>query len=149
MHLIPSDFFPAYAHPDEAKAAFSIFDKDRNESITRAEIKTTIMKVYKERRFLARSLRDVGAALVALDMIMLLFVLVIVFISALYDLSFTLRYCALMRKLFLLKFPCPSSSFPSGALSSSPMLHITLMICDLDSKMLTSFYSVLVNFPSL
>ena len=43
----------------------------RQGRITRAEIKTTIMKVYKERRFLARSLRDVSEALTTLVFILL------------------------------------------------------------------------------
>lgn len=81
-YLIPSDFYPAYPKKEDAKEAFRIFDKDDNENITRAEIKTTIMKVYKERRFLARSLRDVGAALKTLDMIMLMAMMVVLFFSA-------------------------------------------------------------------
>ncbi|KAF8305933.1 hypothetical protein DL93DRAFT_2181438 [Clavulina sp. PMI_390] len=82
-HLIPSDFYPAYPRQEDAKEAFQIFDKDGNENITRAEIKTTIMKVYKERRFLARSLKDVGAALVTLDWIMLAAATVMLFFIAL------------------------------------------------------------------
>lgn len=58
-HLIPSDFFPAYATPEEARAAFKVFDKDGNDDITRAEIKTVLVKVYRERRFLSRSMKSV------------------------------------------------------------------------------------------
>ena len=41
------------------------------------------MKVYKERRFLSRSMRDVGAALKTLDQILLLFAFVILFFISL------------------------------------------------------------------
>jgi hypothetical protein len=59
-YLIPSDFFPAYPTPDEARAAFKVFDKDGNDDITRAEIKTMVVKVYRERRFLSRSMKYVS-----------------------------------------------------------------------------------------
>lgn len=51
--------------------------------ITRAEIKTTVLKTYRERRFLSRSMRDVGAALRTLDQILLFFALVILFFISL------------------------------------------------------------------
>ncbi len=82
-HLIPSDFYPAYRTQAEAKEAFKIFDRDGNEDITRAEIKTTIMMIYKERRFLARSLRDVDHALSSLDMILMMFFAIVLFFSKL------------------------------------------------------------------
>ncbi|KAG8928018.1 hypothetical protein FRC01_006573, partial [Tulasnella sp. 417] len=82
QYLIPSDFYPAYATADEARDAFRVFDKDDNGDITRAEIKTAVMKVYKERRFLARSLRDVGAAVQTLDRLMLcVFLIILIFIA--------------------------------------------------------------------
>jgi len=76
-YLVPSDLDPAFATQDEAKEAFRVFDKDNNGDISRAEIKSTLLRVYKERRFLSRSMRDVGAALKTLDQILLLFALVI------------------------------------------------------------------------
>lgn len=82
-YLLPSDFHPAFAKPAEAETAFRVFDKDNNGDISRAEIKTTLLKVYKERRFLARSMRDVGAALKTLDQIMLFFAMVILFFISL------------------------------------------------------------------
>ncbi|KAF8343007.1 uncharacterized protein EI90DRAFT_3143512 [Cantharellus anzutake] len=82
-HLIPSDFYPAYGTHEAAKEAFKIFDKDGNGDITRAEIKTTILKIYKERRFLARSLRDVDHALSSLDIIMMVFFTMVLFFISL------------------------------------------------------------------
>lgn len=82
-YLIPSDFYPAFASREEAQNAFRVFDKDNNGDISRAEIKTTLLKVYKERRFLSRSMRDVSVALQTLDKILLFFALVILFFISL------------------------------------------------------------------
>ncbi|KAF8608249.1 hypothetical protein BDV93DRAFT_519301 [Ceratobasidium sp. AG-I] len=82
-YLIPADFFPAYATPDEARAAFRVFDKDGNDDITRAEIKTTVVKVYRERRSLSRSMRDISAAISTLDRILLFFAAIVLFFISL------------------------------------------------------------------
>ncbi|KAL0948986.1 hypothetical protein HGRIS_009085 [Hohenbuehelia grisea] len=82
-YLLPSDFYPAFPSTDAAEAAFRVFDKDNNGDISRAEIKSTLVKVYKERRFLSRSMRDVGAALTTLDHILLFFALVVLFFISL------------------------------------------------------------------
>lgn len=81
--LIPSDFYPAFSTKEEAEAAFRVFDKDNNGDISRQEIKGTLLKVYKERRFLSKSMRDVGAALKTLDRILLFFAFVILFFISL------------------------------------------------------------------
>lgn len=81
--LIPSDFYPAFSSREEAEKAFRVFDKDNNGDISRAEIKTTVMKIYKERRFLSRSMRDVSVALKTLDQILLFFAMVILFFISL------------------------------------------------------------------
>ncbi|KAG8707925.1 hypothetical protein FRC09_001538, partial [Ceratobasidium sp. 395] len=82
-YLIPADFFPAYSSPDDARTAFRVFDKDGNDDITRAEIKTVVVKVYRERRFLSRSMRDISAAIQTLDRILLFFAAVILFFISL------------------------------------------------------------------
>ncbi|KXN86319.1 Mechanosensitive ion channel protein 5 [Leucoagaricus sp. SymC.cos] len=82
-YLIPSDFYPAFPTEDAAKEAFRVFDKDDNGDISRAEIKTTLLKGYKERRFLSRSMRDVGEALKTLHRIILFFAAVILFFISL------------------------------------------------------------------
>ena len=82
-YLTPTDFQPAFPVQTEAEAAFRVFDKDNNGDISRAEIKTTLLKVYKEQRFLSRSMRDVGVALKTLDHILLFFAFVIVFFISL------------------------------------------------------------------
>jgi hypothetical protein len=81
--LIPSDFYPAFPTHADAEAGFRVFDKDDNGDISRSEIKSTLLKVYRERRFLSRSMRDVGVALKTLDHILLFFALAILFFISL------------------------------------------------------------------
>lgn len=82
-YLIPTDLVPAFGGKlEEAKKAFAVFDTDNNGDLSRAEIKTTLLKVYKERRFLSRSMRDVGEALKTLDgMLLFMAFLILFFIS--------------------------------------------------------------------
>ncbi|KAL1687954.1 Mechanosensitive ion channel-domain-containing protein [Schizophyllum commune] len=82
-YLLPEDFNPAFSSPEEAQKAFRVFDKDNNGDLSRAEIKQTLVKVYKERRFLSRSMRDVGSALKTLDKILLFFAFVVLFFISL------------------------------------------------------------------
>ncbi|KAK0453264.1 Mechanosensitive ion channel-domain-containing protein [Armillaria borealis] len=82
-YLLPEDFYPAFSTREQAEKAFRLFDKDNNGDISRGEIKSTLVKVYKERRFLARSMRDVGAALKTLDHILLFFAMVVLFFISL------------------------------------------------------------------
>ena len=81
--LIASDFHPAYSSHEEAEVAFKIFDKDGNGYISRGEMKTFVLKIYKERRFLSRSLRDVGSALKTLDKMMIVFGMIVLFFISL------------------------------------------------------------------
>ena len=81
-YLIAADFYQAFLDHASAEAAFHVFDKDNHGDISRAELKTAVLKVYKERRFLSRSMRDVGEALKTLDrMLMFLAAVILVFIG--------------------------------------------------------------------
>ncbi|KAH7888056.1 Mechanosensitive ion channel-domain-containing protein [Phlebopus sp. FC_14] len=82
-HLVPADFYPAFPTQEDAHEAFRFFDRDNNEDISRAEIKATLLRIYRERRLLSRSMRDVGAALKSLNQILLFFALVILFFISL------------------------------------------------------------------
>ncbi|KAI0771961.1 Mechanosensitive ion channel-domain-containing protein [Trametes elegans] len=82
-YLTAVDFVPAFGTLEEAKKAFAVFDADNNGDLSRAEVKTTLMKVYKERRFLSRSMRDVGQALKTLDHMLLVLALIILFFISL------------------------------------------------------------------
>lgn len=121
-YLIPSDFYPAFPTEAEAEQAFRVFDTDNNGDLSRAEIKTTLMKVYKERRFLSRSMRDVSVALKSLDQILLFFALVILFFISLSVFnvnvgdSLTSVYSLGIGLSFIFKNACSSSpSYPAQA----------------------------------
>lgn len=82
-YLIPSDFSPAFPSAEEAKDAFMVFDRDGNGDISQSEIKNTVLKTYKERRFLARSMHDVNHAVGQLDFILMIIACVIIIFEAL------------------------------------------------------------------
>ena len=86
-YVSPRDFYPAFPTAPEAEAAFTVFDKDNNGDISRAAIRTTLLKVYKRRRFLSWSMRHVGQALTTLDSVLLLIALSILFFISLSGLS--------------------------------------------------------------
>jgi len=81
--LIPADFYPAFPDHSTAEEAFKVLDKDHNGDLSRAEMKTAMLRIYKERRFLSRSMRDVGEALKSLDRMLMFFAGVIVFFISL------------------------------------------------------------------
>lgn len=81
-YLTKEDLYPAYPNPEEAEEAFRIFDADNNGDVNRGEIKTTLVRVYRERRAMSKSMRDVSQALRTLNQILLFFAMVILlFIS--------------------------------------------------------------------
>ncbi|EJD01268.1 uncharacterized protein FOMMEDRAFT_110956 [Fomitiporia mediterranea MF3/22] len=82
-YLVPEDLYPAYPSSDEALAAFRVFDIDHNGDIARVEIKRVVVRTYRERRFLSRSMRDVGEALRSLNQVLLAFALIILFFISL------------------------------------------------------------------
>jgi len=82
-YLLPSDFYPAFPDTTTAETAFRVFDGDNNGDVSPPEVKSTLVKVYKERRFLSRSMRDVSAALKTLNQLILLFAMVILFFISL------------------------------------------------------------------
>ncbi|KAF7301275.1 EF-hand domain-containing protein [Mycena indigotica] len=117
-YLLPIDFRPPFADQEAADAAFRVFDKDNNGDLSRAEIKTTLVKVYKERRFLARSMRDVNAALKTLDYILIFFALGVQFFISLsvfgvnITSSLTSVYSLIVAASFIFK-SAASSAFDS------------------------------------
>ncbi|KAJ3273643.1 hypothetical protein HDV01_004252 [Terramyces sp. JEL0728] len=60
-------FFAYFDKEDEAKTAFALFDRDGNGSINQTELKWSILRIYRERRNLMKSLRDLSSALGTLN----------------------------------------------------------------------------------
>lgn len=60
-------FFPTSKSCDQA---FRLFDKDGNGTITKKEMKSSILYIYRERRNLFKSLRDLSEALGRLNLIL-------------------------------------------------------------------------------
>lgn len=81
-YLILSDFEPAYAMAAEAKDAFSVFDRDGNGDISQAEIKNTVMTIYKERRHLMKAIGDTNHAVAQLDFILFIIACVVIMFEA-------------------------------------------------------------------
>ncbi|KAG0085023.1 hypothetical protein BGZ92_009352 [Podila epicladia] len=75
--LVVEDFYPYFETEEEAREAFAIFDKDGNGDISKREMKEKIFYVYKERKDLHTSLRDLSQAVGKLDIIFLTIVTVV------------------------------------------------------------------------
>ncbi|KAF9941281.1 hypothetical protein BGZ65_004307 [Modicella reniformis] len=75
--LVVQDFCPYFDTEEEAQVAFTLFDKDGNGDISKSEMKEKIFYVYKERKDLHTSLRDLSQAVGKLDIIFLTIVAVI------------------------------------------------------------------------
>ncbi|KAF9094741.1 hypothetical protein BGX23_001664 [Mortierella sp. AD031] len=75
--LVVENFYPYFDTQEEARTAFAIFDKDGNGDISKSEMKEKIFYVYKERKDLHTSLRDLSQAVGKLDVIFLTIVAVV------------------------------------------------------------------------
>ncbi|KAF9203733.1 hypothetical protein BGZ49_006114 [Haplosporangium sp. Z 27] len=75
--LVLEDFYPYFDTEEEARAAFTIFDKDGNGDISKSEMKEKIFYVYKERKDLHTSLRDLSQAVGKLNVIFLTIMFII------------------------------------------------------------------------
>ncbi|TBU30708.1 Mechanosensitive ion channel-domain-containing protein [Dichomitus squalens] len=83
-YLIVEDFYPYFPTPGDARAAFALFDKDGNGDISKREMREAVRRIYRERKALTASLKDVGSAVGKLDAVMLSVVaLIFIFICLL------------------------------------------------------------------
>ncbi|KAL4264922.1 EF-hand domain-containing protein [Pleurotus pulmonarius] len=82
-HLVVDDFIPYFRSEEEAKAAFVLFDKDGNGDITKKEMREAVQRIYRERKALTASLKDVGSIVAKLDAVLLCIALLIILFAAL------------------------------------------------------------------
>ncbi|OBZ66486.1 hypothetical protein A0H81_13558 [Grifola frondosa] len=76
-HLVVDDFVPYFPTVADAHSAFALFDKDGNGDITRKEMREAVRRIYRERKALTASLKDVGSAVAKLDAVLLAVTLLI------------------------------------------------------------------------
>lgn len=69
-YLIVEDFYPYFRSTAEATAAFAVFDKDNNGDITKKEMREAVQRIYRERKALVASLKDVSSAVAKLDAVL-------------------------------------------------------------------------------
>jgi len=70
-HLVVDDFVPYFRSTSEAHAAFALFDIDGNGDISKKEMRDAVQRIYRERKSLIASLKDVGSAVAKLDAVLL------------------------------------------------------------------------------
>ncbi|KAJ7077903.1 Mechanosensitive ion channel-domain-containing protein [Mycena belliarum] len=77
-HLIVQDFYPYFHSTAEAAEAFALFDKDSNGDISKKEMREAVARIYRERKALAASLKDVGSAIAKLDAVLIAVALILI-----------------------------------------------------------------------
>lgn len=70
-HLIVEDFQPYFRTEADAKVAFAQFDKDNNGDISKKEMREAVQRIYRERKALSASLKDMSSAVSKLDAVMI------------------------------------------------------------------------------
>jgi hypothetical protein len=70
-HLVKGDFEEFFASDEEAKQAFDVFDRDKNGDVTKRELRNGTLEIFRERKNLAASLRDLSQASGKLDNILM------------------------------------------------------------------------------
>uniref|UniRef100_V5E9X0 EF-hand domain-containing protein n=1 Tax=Kalmanozyma brasiliensis (strain GHG001) TaxID=1365824 RepID=V5E9X0_KALBG len=79
--LVAEDFVPYFKSEEEAREAFNVFDADRNGDISKEEMREAVQRIYRERRSLVTSLKDMSSAISKLDgVLMFLGVIVVIFL---------------------------------------------------------------------
>ncbi|CAE6403951.1 unnamed protein product [Rhizoctonia solani] len=84
--LTVEDFYPFFKTEEDAQTAFNLFDKDGNGDISKKEMREAVQRIYRERKALTASLKDMSAAvgkldgvLIALALIIILFICLLIF----------------------------------------------------------------------
>ncbi|KAI8079990.1 uncharacterized protein BX664DRAFT_303154 [Halteromyces radiatus] len=76
-YMVEADLYPYFRTQEEAAAAFRLFDIDGNGDISKRELRSGCIRIYRERKNLARSMRDLSQATGKMDIILMVIFLVI------------------------------------------------------------------------
>ncbi|KAI9285430.1 hypothetical protein BC943DRAFT_277720 [Umbelopsis sp. AD052] len=69
--LFKEDFADFFITTEEADKAFQLFDRDKNGNISKRELRNGTIEIFKERKHLSASLRDLSQASGKLDIILM------------------------------------------------------------------------------
>ncbi|KAI9026412.1 hypothetical protein CLU79DRAFT_789018 [Phycomyces nitens] len=70
-YIVESDLLPLFETRQQAIEAFEMFDRDGNGDISKRELRSGCIRIYRERKNLARSVRDLSQATGKLNIILL------------------------------------------------------------------------------
>ncbi|KAG8682823.1 hypothetical protein FRC11_014348, partial [Ceratobasidium sp. 423] len=76
--LTVEDFFPFFKTEEDAHHAFVLFDKDGNGDISKKEMREAVQRIYRERKALTASLKDMSAVVSKLDGVLITLALVLI-----------------------------------------------------------------------
>jgi len=82
--LLPADLNPAFPTPEDAEAAFLVFDRDLNGDVSQEELEAFVDEVHREKKAIAASVKDLDSVITKLDrvfFVIIFLISVIVFIS--------------------------------------------------------------------
>ena len=75
--IVEADLYPFFRTTKEATFAFSLFDTDGNGDISKRELRSGCIRIYRERKNLTRSMRDLSQATGKLDIILMIIFVII------------------------------------------------------------------------
>ncbi|KAF7732833.1 hypothetical protein EC973_000109 [Apophysomyces ossiformis] len=75
--IVEADLYPFFNTHEEAAEAFRLFDLDGNKDVSKRELRSGCIRIYRERKNLARSMRDLSQATGKLDIILMVVFVVI------------------------------------------------------------------------
>ncbi|KAF8597680.1 hypothetical protein BDV93DRAFT_610282 [Ceratobasidium sp. AG-I] len=67
-----------FENEQDAQAAFHLFDKDENGDISKKEMREAVQRIYRERKALTASLKDMGSVVSKLDGVLLTLALILI-----------------------------------------------------------------------